>query len=219
MSILDEIQNINKENLKESSLSRIEKHMREHDTGIISASRYAPNCGQGKPYTREDNAKRTKSLISKVFNDRYNITLMKGAYIENFGSKNEREVGEKVLFVVDIDNSGNLLKSLRKLGEEFDQDSILFIPKPGNESIAYGTNKCFEAFPGYGKTKVYSHRMLGHHIDKFFTRVNGRPFVFLENAVEESKYYHRPEGFFGRWGCDTFAKMHWQKMELTENDF
>ena len=43
--------------IKESGLSRIWKHMSEHDTGTISAFRYARDCGLGKRYTKNENLK------------------------------------------------------------------------------------------------------------------------------------------------------------------
>ena len=43
--------------LQESSLSRLWKHSREHDYGTITAFRYAPECGNGTPYTKKENLK------------------------------------------------------------------------------------------------------------------------------------------------------------------
>jgi hypothetical protein len=207
MSILDEIE------INESGLSRVYKHMLEHDCGIITAIRYAEDCGKGRIYTKEDNLKRMRSLESKLHNERYDLTSMQGGYIENYGSDEAREVKERVLFVVDVDNKNNLFNDLKQLGEEFEQDSIMFIPKIGTQkeikSILYGTNHCEKAYPGYGKSKYYTERMMGH-TGEFFTRVKDRPFIF--DKLLEINHYPMPQGFFGRWGCDSVAKTKWQNI-------
>lgn len=200
------------ENLQESSLSRIKKHTEEHDTGTITAFRYARDCGKGEKYTKDENLKRNKSLLAKLQAKRYGVTSIKGSYIENYGTDTAREVGENVFFVVDLNDTGELLKDLKKLGLEFDQDSILYIPKGGERSELHGTNHCENGFPGFGKIKKYSQRVLGD-TGKFFSRVNGRPFVFNESDQIEKEYY-LPQGFFGRWGCDSIAKTHWSELEL-----
>ena len=58
-----------------------------------------------------------------------------------YGTDKAKEVGEHTYFIVDSEDTGNLEKDLRSLGEEFDQDSILFIPKGGEKSTLFGTNK------------------------------------------------------------------------------
>ena len=47
-----------KEYLQESSLSRLWRHSQEHDYGTITAFRYAPDCGEGTPYTKKENLQR-----------------------------------------------------------------------------------------------------------------------------------------------------------------
>jgi len=204
-----------KEFLIETSLSRVLKHMAQHDTGTITAFRYATECGDGEPYTKKQNLQRNKSLIAKLRNLRYNVTSIKGNYIENYGSKDPknppREVGENVFFVVDAEDKGNLFKDLTKLGEEFDQDSILFIPKGGKNSTLYGTNKC-DSDLGYHKKLVFSKRVLGQD-GQFISRVNGRPFIFKEgNSVIEE--HIAPQGYFGRLNSYTIATLHWSKLDV-----
>jgi hypothetical protein len=200
-----------KEYLSESSLARLVKHMKNHETGIISASRKARDCGKGERYTYKENKQRTKSLLAKLQAKRYNVTSVRGSYIENYKSKDAEEVGENVFFVVDQNDRGNLLKDLKKLGTEFDQDSILFIHKGGLKGELHGTNKCPNGYPGWGKVEKYSERKMGHE-GEFFTRIKGRPFMFKENQKVENHIL--PEGFFGRWGCATVAKKHWSEIEL-----
>jgi len=200
--------------INESSLSRVWEHMEKHDTGTITAFRSASECNQGEPFSKSDNKKRNKSLQAKLNSLRYGVTKVKGSYIEDYDTPQAKEVGEDVFFVVDLDDKGNLEKDLKKLGEEFEQDSILFVPKGGDESRLVGTNKCPNGYPGYGKVVSYKHRNIGKS-GEFFTRVKGRPFMFGECADPNA---YRPEGMMGRWACKAISDKPWQLLEDTEED-
>ena len=117
----------------ESGLSRLTHWMDLYDCGTITAFR-----GE---YTKAENLKRNKSLQAKLLSKNYNITVVKGAYIENMGTPKEKEVKEDTFFVVDAKERGTLKEDLKKFGEEFDQDSVLFIPKGGQTSLLIGTSK------------------------------------------------------------------------------
>ncbi len=194
------------DSLKESSLSRLYQKMLDHDVGIITAYRDSRDCGNGEKYTKKENQARNKSLLAKLQSKRYGITSLKGSYIENYDSPEAKEVGEHVFFVEDIDDEGNLKKDLMKLGEKFDQDSILFIKD--NVGSLIGTNHCPNGYPGYGKIIVLKKHLFGKK-GEFFSRVNGRPFVFSESATTE---HNLPQGYFGRWGCSVVAKKDWEEL-------
>ena len=87
--------------LFESSLSRVRQHMMEHDCGMITAFRSARDCGNGEKYTKRENLQRNTSLKAKLQRLGYGITVVKGSYIENYGTKDAVEVGEQTFFVVD----------------------------------------------------------------------------------------------------------------------
>jgi len=196
-------------NVNEKSLSRIFNHMKEHATGTLTGFRFAEDCGKGEKFSKKQNQQRNKSLLAKLQAKRYGITTLKGTYIENFGTPEAREVGETIFFIVDLEDKGNLEKDLRALGLEFDQDSILFIPKGGEKSVLIGTNKCPNGFPGFGVRKDFNKRQFGEK-GEFFTKVKNRPFTFTE-SIEEIPL---PQGYFGRMGCDAIAKSPWDTIEL-----
>ena len=187
--------------LTESSLSRLYRHMLEHDSGTITAYR--------KKYTYAQNEERNYLLLAKLNHKRYLTTSVKGSYIENYGSKNAVEVGEHVYFVLDSQDTGNLEKDLRELGEDFCQDSILFIPKGGTTGILWGTSnpecKSDAPYPPYGQKEVLPNAIWGKEA-QFMTKIRGRPFLFKE-SVENGDIveYKLPEGFFGRYGCYAVA--------------
>ena len=205
--------------INESSLSRLLQHMQEHDTGTITAFRSTKDCTADDPYSPEnimtykENRQRQKSLLLKLQNLGYDVTSVKGSYIENYGSDNAREVGESVFFVVDSDDKGTLKQDLMKLGEEFDQDSILYIPTGGQKSILIGTNHCPDAYPPYHETVEFNQRGLGKE-GEFMTKVKGRPFVF-----ESVKAHHKILNDRNwRLGRKAGANKHWSEITLSEDD-
>lgn len=166
-----------KDNIKESSLSRIVNYIQKYDSGTITAFR--------DMYSRKENRQRNKSLLSKLLSKGYGVTSVQGVYIENYGKPNAVEVGESVFFVADLKNKGNLKKNLIELGEEFNQDSIMYIYKGGKKgSELIGTNQT--GYPGYSHIKKFPIFKTGKDNNEFLTKISGRPFYFKENILSET---------------------------------
>lgn len=182
----------------ESGLSRCRQHMLSHDTGLITAFRHDID---GEILTREQNLKRNRALLAEL-RSRYNVTQMKGAYIENYGSPDEKEVGENVFFVVDQSDAGRLEKDLRKLGQKWNQDSVLYVPRGAPEGYLIGTRE--GGYPGMGRRARLNHPVFGQG-GQFMTKVKGRPFILVSEAVEEFLCDY-PAGYFGEWGRDTVIR-------------
>jgi len=198
-----------KQHINESSLSRIWKHNKEHDAGALTAFRKGPECGSGKLYSKKENAQRNKSLLAKLKSKGYGVTKLHGSYPE--GGKTTKEVS---YFVVDLGDTGKLEKDLRKFGQEFEQDSILFIPKGAIEgnSKAYliGTNRCDNNWLGFGKKEVFNKGRIGYDSPIYTSKVNGRPFIF-ESVGETIK---SPQTGFGHWAMHIIAEQKWQEIEI-----
>ena len=194
----------------EASLSRTYRLLLEQDGGIITASRYARECGTGQPYTREENVQRNRSLLSKLRQRGFGVTGARGSYIENYGTDQAIEVGEDVFIVIDIRGRGFLRNSLIALGEEFEQDSVLYVPKPGDRGMLIGTNQCPGGYPGYRKTVMLKNPVFGKE-GEFMTRIQGRPFVLSEGT----QYLAPAMGFFGKWGESLLANKNWEDIDDT----
>jgi len=190
--------------LVESSLSRLWSHMVDHDSGMITAYR-----GQ---YTKKENQQRNKSLLAKLQSKRYGVTSIKGTYVEDYNTPKAKEVGEHTFFVNDLKDTGNLLKDIKELGEFFEQDSVLFIPKGAESAQLHGTNKN-AIWPGYGKIIEFNTRKLGSS-GEFFSKVGKQPFKF-ESVLKE---HQLPEGMMGRMGCKAVAEQPWKNIEISEDD-
>lgn len=171
-------QDIYKSFFKESSLSRVWKHVTEHDSGTISAFRYASDCGSGKLYSKKENKNRNAKLKAQLLSAGYGVTAIDGVYIENYGTSDAIEVREESFIVVDIKDKSSLKKDLMKLGEQYEQDSITF-SKPSGDYILVGTNKCPNGYPGYKKEIRLGKPLFGDS-GEFHSKINGRPFVFKE---------------------------------------
>lgn len=196
-----------KKYMTESSLSRLWRHNLAHDCAALTAFRKSENCGDGEEYTKSDNLARNRSLLAKLKSMGYSVTSLKGKYPEGGNTGKEES-----FFVVDIKDNGNLLSDVKELGELFEQDSVLFIPKGAidNKSSAFliGTNHCKNNWLEYGKTEKFKKSVVGKESSIYTSMVNGRPFIFEE--VGET--INDPGNGMGWWSLDIVAKKHWSEL-------
>ena len=198
-----------KQYITESSLSRLWKHNEEHDCGAMTAFRKTADCGEGEKYSNADNAKRNRSLLAKIKSKGYGATTLKGKYPEG------GTVGKEIsYFIVDLEDSGNLESDMKKFGGEFEQDSVLFIPKGAiqNTAKAYliGTNHCKNSCLGYHKTDIFNKGKMGYDSPIYTSYVNGRPFIF----EEISDTILNPGNGMGWWALNLIAKKHWKDVTI-----
>ena len=108
-----------KEFMQESSLSRIKS--KSDKSGIATMSADRGNL------SRKQNQARAKQL-QKDIRGKFGRgpTKVKGSYLENPGSKDERKVKEKS-YVIDRGKMGKrkFKKEVKKLGKKYGQDSVL----------------------------------------------------------------------------------------------
>ena len=167
--------------LYESSLSRIWDKTQKHSCGTITAFR------GDTPYAT--NIRNNKKLVAYLQSKGYSITGIQGTYIENFNedpdnpnTEPERHVNEKSYFVcnnkVDGDDGGELFQDLVKMGELFDQDSVMIIPVGGQNAFLYGTSKRDSSYPSYGESEVVGSGKYGQASGQFLSKIQGRQFAF-----------------------------------------
>ena len=198
-----------KEYINESSLSRLWKHTIDHDAGIMTAFRYASDCGKGIQYTKKENLQRNKKLAAQLKSKGYGVTRIIGRYPE--GGVDKKEIG---YFIVDLKDNSVLEKDLKSLGKDYEQDSILFIPKDSGKAYLIGTNTCPDNFLGYGKKMFFDKRKLGQSNDIYTTLVNGRPLVYESVDSDISS----PGNGTGWWVLNKIAKEDWSNIDINEND-
>ena len=177
--------------INESGLSRIYKHIMEHDCVVITAFRDDANDDSkctDKAVIGGDNMERNRDLKATLLGLGYGVTKVDGSYIEGFGTPLAKEVKENSLFCVNLNDDADFVERLASLGEKFCQDSIIVFPKGGEGAHLLGTNNV--EFPGYGKKSMQGDLSMGQEAE-FMTRINNRPFTTKE-SVELETYNQLP---------------------------
>lgn len=182
--------------LKESGLSRLQSKVQAGVAGAITAYR--------SEYTRRENQQRNRSLLAKLQSSGFSVTAIKGSYIENYGSEDQREVSEHSYFVSPHgDGSADRLEAmLVSLGQEFDQDSVLVVSN--GKAALIGTSHRENAWPSYGSREPVG-GFKGGKAAEFMSRVNNRSFVFED--------YEMPGTINGIRGLKILASKPWQEIE------
>lgn len=180
--------------LTESSLSRVYSHNKDHDCGALSAFR--------RQYSKDENVKRNRMLKAKLTTKGYGVTAVKGKYPEGGNVKTEES-----FWVVDLQDTGNLEKDLAALGKEFEQDSVLIVPKGAVEQKArgylLGTSNSPDAEPGMGKKMLFDKAHFAKTNPYYTTLVNGRPFIFESCDCREVE---NASSGMGEWARNLMAK-------------
>ncbi len=193
--------------VNESSLSRVYRQNLLHDCGALTAWRKAELCGTGRPYTHTENAQRNRSLLAKLKARGFGVTRLTGRYPEG-----GRITMEESYFVVDLEDVGTLQQELQALGAQFEQDSVLIIPKDTVENKAnaflIGTNHCAGNFLAFGEKMPFNHGKFGYDSKVYTSYVNGRPFIFEEVGEDVPS----PGSGFGWWTVHLAASKHWTEL-------
>ena len=125
------LENWNKYVLLESGLSRLYDHMMEHDSAILTAFR--------NEYSNKQNYKRNRELKAQLLSMDFGVTKVDGSYIENFETPQAIEVSEQSFFVSNRTSAPDFLNSIKSLGESYEQDSVLIIPRGASDAYLVGT--------------------------------------------------------------------------------
>tara|TARA_B100000900_G_scaffold12397_1_gene9987 strand:+ start:665 stop:1297 length:633 start_codon:yes stop_codon:yes gene_type:complete len=206
---MDKLLNEWKRFLTESSISRTYEHIMNHDTAFITAFRDntgdVTKCMQDHSKT-EENYKRNKQMKAVLLNKGYGVTSVDGTYIEDFGTDAAKEVKEDSFFVVNLTDNPNFKADMRGLSEHYCQDSFLFVPRGGEESILVGTNKA--EFPGYGNEEETG-SFIGGQEGEFMTRVgkSKRPIKFAEGLETKEKMQNNTKFLISRLAREVMQEM------------
>jgi hypothetical protein len=165
--------------LKEmSGLSRLHEKTQKYTCGIITAFT--------SENTYEENINRNRKLSAYLIRKKYSVTKVIGSYIEDYKTPDEKEVKEVSFFVanenLEGDDGGELLEDLKKLGEHFDQESILYVPYNEDKTEGYlvGTSKKPDLWLGYHEKSFVGFPRYGtfEDIGEFFSKIRGRAIEF-----------------------------------------
>lgn len=188
--------------LQEANLSRIFTHLQNRNVGVITAFR-------GR-YALPENRTRNKKLFNDIKAAGFGIIHAYGHYIEGHGSDQARDTNEEVFFVIGDtgSDSGKLKGFLKKAGEKYNQDSVLYKEFGTPDAVLIGTSSEDEdgnpvEFPGKGNSATlgpWNPMTLG----MFYTRLRGhgknKTFVFDKLIQEQSLF-----GKWATWACNKLS--------------
>ena len=182
----------NKYVLKEASISRVHEHIMEHEAAFITAYRNNPS-DYTKCYpnhsTNETNFERNKELKAVLLERGYGVTKVEGIYIEDYKTKAAKKVKEKSLFVVNLVDDPEFYDLLFELSEHYCQDSFLYVPQGGDNTLLVGTNS--NDFPGYGGTEDQG-SFIGGIDGEFMSYVGKRRGTGKPGSGERDEKRNRP---------------------------
>ena len=141
--------------INEAGLNKIRQDMSDYDTAFITAFRgdindtsvclYIPLTSKEiKERTRIGrkgvfNRKNNKELSAYLLSQGYGIKNVQGSYIENFETPKAVEVAEESFFVSNRKDDPDFALEIARLGEDFDQDSVLIVEKGAQNAYLLGT--------------------------------------------------------------------------------
>lgn len=169
---LDNIEINSNDSFNESSLARLYKHYKEHDSGTISGYR-----GEN---TKEENQENNKKLKNYLLANGYSMAQIQGTYEETDSKEDKKVIKEMSFIVIDINDTGKLKKVLTTAGKRFKQEAITFSEKGGNYFLisCYDEKEIKLGSPMFGKD------------GKIISKISGRPFIFTEAEEIDNHTYN-----------------------------
>lgn len=117
-----------------------------HDVAIVSAER-----GDASASVNKQN---TTKLEARVKASGYSYERATGGFVENQGTKDEKAIdGETSFLIIDENDKGGLKGFAARMGEKFDQDSVLVSMAGKKEGYWLGTTKRKDISPSKGALK------------------------------------------------------------------
>lgn len=126
---------------QESSTSRLLSYSDRYDCAIVTAVRKYKGCGNDDKYTAEENARRNANLRAKLMGGLCLHAALSGSFSEG------NELTHAVSFFVINCGWGKsepfyrFMHRIKRLGEEFDQDAVLIVPKGTMSRMEYTQGK------------------------------------------------------------------------------
>lgn len=148
--------------LHESSVTLIMSHLKNYDCGTLTAFRgTCANATENTlPAVKEYEGESVPLAVKKQWNRDlkaallklgYGVTAIKGRYREDGW---DTASDEESFFVVNLTNDPDFIKNLARLGEAYNQDSILIKEKGSDNAYLLGTNTSEGDFnPALGQTQ------------------------------------------------------------------
>lgn len=159
---LNEAYYLSEEIIIESSVARTKSYLQNYDCATISAFR--PKPGMNRKDALAENKKNSSELGKLLNNLGYTHFLVDGAWVKQNedgtvkkNSKGKTVFGSEITYFV-VNNNGDSREKfraeLKKLGERFDQDSVMFYAKGTNLAFWSGTTHRNDSDLKFGEKRL-----------------------------------------------------------------
>lgn len=176
--ILEELRGV--ENINESSLGRLYQHIGKDYIVFITSDRQALDV--------TENNKRRKELEKYIRLAGFGYNKVVGNYVEEETGEPKKEKS----FVVYGKDEKEMLKMFKRLGEKYEQDSILFVDLEGNAYLLYTYGSKKGTSDKLGK-KAFRFEVSESYYKESFTTFSG---MLHENFM---KFVNKYDDFDIRW--------------------
>jgi hypothetical protein len=175
--------------LEESNLARLHSHLQNRNLGIITAHR--------GNLPADMNVTRNRQLEQHIRQAGYGFIHVDGKYTENKDTPEERQVSERAYLVVGKPghDHGELKGFLKKHGEAYDQDSVLYKQHDEPHAKLIGTTKR-ESWLGYGEEQSVGEWHPNRAAEFHSALHNQKVFAFESLGLVET----HGSNFFSEWG-------------------
>lgn len=156
-----------KQDLNESSLSRIYNHINNYDCATITAFR-----GE---LSLKENKENNKTLKQSLLNLGFGVTNIKGGFVEKDEEGNDRYVDEESYFVVNLKDipTEQFFDFIKKLGKRYNQDSVMLGYKETKTWVEFGL------FARYGLGELNKFNNVSYEKFKtYYSKIGNKHFTF-----------------------------------------
>lgn len=162
------------------SLSRLYTHTLDRNIGIVTAFR-------GNDLPLSDNRALNNKLEADIKRSGFGYFKMKGRYVKNFGTPDATPSDEESFLIIgkNGNDSGNLLSFLKKMGEKYQQESILYKPFDSTDARLVGTSHTSD-FLKFGQVMSVGTWHPNRAGEFHSVMKGGRTFAFEEKVMIES---------------------------------
>ena len=199
-------------------LFRIVEHNETYDCAMISG--YITE--EARNISRREQRKRHAKLLAKLkLRKSFFVISLKGGWRNEYGKVGK----EESFFIVNkgtfnkqgkemIRNLEEFGRIIADLGTEYEQDSVLIVPR----GALSGKSRAYLIYMESLYEKRYVGRArLGRITGDIFSRVGGRPFVFDEgyDSVEILNVHYPASGMLGYMGYRNFSRKEWRDVPVS----
>lgn len=174
--------------INEASLGRLNQHVEKKDAiAILSACRDDWNPNDPVDNARQ-NKRKTNELRNFVVGMKFGFNKAMGGYVEKKDDGSFVEIDNEMSTIVYAEpkREKELRKFAEKMGEHYNQDSVLFVGCDGNAEWIFTREDNSNKLP-LGASKKLG-RFIPKRIGEYFTKIGKKHFTFAVESEDITRY-------------------------------